>query len=143
MARAHLYCHSPIALYSEYKTPWADVWIKLKLRPNKRIYFAPCIASLTNLESEIDFKRELIDKFPKHKEVYTKDLNKLLEIKEKLNYEYFVYVPLSGGCCDLYVAEPCITKSIAEKVMQKYLANEGYHVINFKWQRPKCILLQT
>jgi len=136
-----LFCYGPITM--NHSSPWEDVWITLFVGKRKRKTFAPCIISLSALESDIGFQKLLTSS---QKSWNEKELETLQEVQNKLQtgYEFLDDYSSLGGCFNIYCNADVITKSVAQEIIWKWLCK--YELVafgtkpRFNWKMPKIII---
>jgi len=126
--------HSHCAIYADYKTPWEDVWLELKVR-RKKIYLAPCILSLSSLKSDIEIEKEISQIRP-----YSKDLKRLLHILNELSSGCKYYIEdFEDTTPNIYVGKEAIDRKAIEYALDFYLRQLGHlkSEPRFEWVKPR------
>lgn len=135
-------CHGPIAVSPKYESPWEDVWLTFKRRPNRVERLGPCLVSRANLEWELQGHREYFAEHPKADWLH-ETLAQEEAILARLREQPYVLEPLSRpGIPNIYTRAASIDRAEAERMLAWYLA-EAYDIREpkFRWKRPRVVII--
>lgn len=134
MKHVRTWCHGPIAVAPLYRQPWADVWLRFRGRPGRKVYtYGPTLISKPELHGALRFQRDLDP--PDLKEIA-----KLERAAARIETRDLLIVPDPGRCPDIYTAADYIDRREAERMLQFLMTSLGFGRTRFVWARPRLII---
>ena len=152
MACKHVRCYGHgIVHFSAYEhTPWEDVWLRWKTRPNGVRTAGPTLIGRAELESDMSVIREVYASDPRaaQEQWYADESREHERVLAQFEAGASIVVgpPMlakdGGDISNVYINQRMFNRADAERMLAQYL-NERFGVrrVKFSWKRPAAIVV--
>jgi len=141
MKHVRAICHEPIAIRPDFKQPWADVWIRYKAAPGRKVYeYGPTLVTKPDAERDFEISKTCQAEHP--------ELDFSSDIAESERVMAFfanggdilIGNDWEHGTPTIYTAKDYIDRPEAERMLRALMLHLGFRSIKLKWNKPKTVI---